>query len=59
MAQAVFNSAVKTRVPADMKEKIQELAKGRQLDESDIVREALREFLTKTPASVTNPRRKR
>lgn len=60
MGHSKFDSAVKTRVSTDVKAEINRIAESRQLSEADIVREAIRELLLKTPAARTpNPVGKR
>lgn len=47
MATAYFTDEVKTRVTRAMKRNLEKRAAVRELDLSDIVREALREYLDK------------
>lgn len=47
MGQVVFNEEIKTRVPEPVKRRLEEEARNRELDLSDIVREALREYLAR------------
>ena len=49
MGQTVFNEEIKTRVPEAVKRRLEAEAKSRELDLSDIVREALREYLARQP----------
>lgn len=49
MGQNAFNEEIKTRVPGSVKRRLEAQAQSRELDLSDIVREALREYLAKQP----------
>jgi hypothetical protein len=52
MSTERFDAEIKTRVENPVKKQFQRLAKERHLDTADIVREALREYLAKQPATV-------
>lgn len=47
MGQIAFNEEIKTRVPEAVKRRLEAEAQSRELDLSDIVREALREYLAR------------
>ena len=47
-----FTEQVKTRLSIGMKQQLEAIAKERELDVSDIIRDALREFVAKRNAVV-------
>ena len=47
MSNEILNAEIKTRVAPSVKSAFEKIAQERHLDTSDIVREALREFLAK------------
>lgn len=47
MAQQALTESVKTRISEELKGLLKTAADARELDESDVVREALREYFTK------------
>ena len=49
MGTEIYNAEIKTRVTARQKNQFVRLANDRHLDVSDIVREALREYIAKQP----------
>ncbi|MCF7762787.1 MAG: ribbon-helix-helix domain-containing protein [Verrucomicrobia bacterium] len=58
MSQDNLNEAVRTRVPVEMKEELSRIARGRHLKVSDVVREALRSFVSiQAPETPVEPER--
>ncbi len=49
MGQIAFSEEIKTRVPEAVKRRLEAEARERELDLSDIVREALREYFARQP----------
>ena len=52
MGTEIYDAEIKTRVTARQKNQFQRLANDRHLDVSDIVREALRNYLATNPPTV-------
>lgn len=50
MAQTLFTEELKTRVPPDLKARIEAEADRQQVKSSHVVRQAVREYLEKAPA---------
>jgi len=58
MGTELFDAEIKTRVSESVKRTLEGLAADRQLDTSDIVREALREYLNRVlPRRPSNSRK--
>ena len=54
MGTECYDAEIKTRVTARQKKQFERLAAERHLDVSDIVREAMREYLGKVPVDSKN-----
>lgn len=53
MSTEKLEGQIKTRVPAEVKRELEDIAQNRHLDLSDIVREAFREYLEKHKAGTS------